>query len=333
MSTAGHPHGLTLVWASDIHFPLASLYAAETWARSVSLAGADMLVLTGDISNCRRIYRDLDWISRTAARPALMETRFVLGNHDLLDAGYKEAETLEDVRDDLRGHLSARSGPDDLVYLHDLEPGDRKCEIPHQPGFVMLGVDGWWDGRAAVQDLKRKMSAEYRGSEVQKNIARYARRADLDTWKLRAHLDAILNAPGGPSHRGSPVTDVVLLTHVPPFPEACLYNGRPTDDTHIGYFSNVGLGNMLAEVAGAHRRIRFTVLCGHTHDDAYLRAAPNLHVFVQGAVHGAPSFQVVRFDPLTREPSVMRHGIAYERESAPFYGPHSSLTENQTATE
>lgn len=311
MPPVGAPHGLTLVWASDIHFPLATLTAAELWARAVSLSGADMLVLTGDVSNCRRIYRDLDWISRVAARPACMETRFILGNHDLLDAKHQETCPIENTRDALRYNLASRSGPDDLIYLHDIEPTDRKCEIPHQPGFVMLGVDGWWDGRAEY--------AKPPASEVARlNRLKYARRADLDTWKLRERLNRILNAPGGPSCRGTAVTDIVILTHVPPYPEAALHNGKPTGPTMIGRYSNVGLGTMLSEIAAANQKILFTVLCGHTHDDAYLRVAPNLHVFVQGAVHGAPSFQILRFDPLTRQPSIARGGVAYERDSAPF---------------
>lgn len=294
---------LRFAWASDIHFDKCGNIARQKWADSIVMSGVSVLIVTGDISHNRRILDDLEWIAG-AVKPA--RVRFVLGNHDVWGPGNQVDRDFEDVRDEVRGLCSSRDNGD-LVYVHDVEPVDRESQISGHPGFVMLGVDGWWDYRASIPYNKRISGDAYRGSIAQINAAKNARRADLDTWKLRDRIDAAVT-------RGA--TDLVILTHVPPYPEVCLYQGAPTAEHSIGMFSNVGLGTMLSDKAAEYSAVRFTVLCGHTHDDAFVQAAPNLQVHVQGAIHGAPAWQPVSFDPLTRVPRVTRPGAWYERDSA-----------------
>jgi hypothetical protein len=81
---------------------------------------------------------------------------------------------------------------------------------------------------------------------------------------------------------------VVILTHVPPFPQAAKYEGMPTGAEFLPHFCNAALGEALLQLARAHPDKSFTVLAGHTHSKCEYRAAPNLWVKVAGARYGEP---------------------------------------------
>ena len=68
--------------------------------------------------------------------------------------------------------------------------------------------------------------------------------------------------------------DVVLLTHVPPWREACWYEGRLSDDQWAPHFSCRAMGEAILECAAAHPDQRLTVLCGHTHGQARCNRRP-----------------------------------------------------------
>src|SRR5262245_31315136 len=58
--------------------------------------------------------------------------------------------------------------------------------------------------------------------------------------------------------------NVLAVTHVPPFREAGLREGRVSDDDWLPYFACRATGETMAKVMTAHPHKRLTVLCGHT---------------------------------------------------------------------
>ncbi len=82
-------------------------------------------------------------------------------------------------------------------------------------------------------------------------------------------------------------------THVPPFREAAWYQGRLSADDFLPCFSSKAAGEALLEVAGAHPRCQFLVLCGHTHGGGELQVAENLKVLTGAAEYGKPEIQQV----------------------------------------
>jgi hypothetical protein len=64
--------------------------------------------------------------------------------------------------------------------------------------------------------------------------------ADSDAHALRTDLNkAVAQQP----------KKIVLLTHVPPFREACQHMGQISDDNYLPYFSSKAIGDVLLPVA------------------------------------------------------------------------------------
>ena len=87
--------------------------------------------------------------------------------------------------------------------------------------------------------------------------------------------------------------EVLVLTHVPPFPEAAWHEGRPSGDDFLPFFSCKAVGDLLLGAAAAHPRVEFTVYCGHTHGGGVTQPAENLTVHTGAAEYGKPTHQVI----------------------------------------
>src|SRR5947208_3548725 len=58
---------------------------------------------------------------------------------------------------------------------------------------------------------------------------------------------------------------IIVLTHVPPFREACWYEGQISNDDWLPFFTCKAVGDVILDHAERHPKIRFEVYCGHTH--------------------------------------------------------------------
>ena len=89
---------------------------------------------------------------------------------------------------------------------------------------------------------------------------------------------------------------VIVLTHVPPFREACWHEGAISDENWLLHFTCQAVGDVLLAGADAHPEAELTVLCGHTHWGGEGTVRPNLRVLTGGAVYGKPCVQRVIVD-------------------------------------
>ena len=85
----------------------------------------------------------------------------------------------------------------------------------------------------------------------------------------------------------------MVLTHVPPFREACWHEGQLSCDNWSPHFTCKATGDVLVDVMTAHPDQTMTVLCGHTHSAGYAQILENLEVFTGDAVYGHPKIQQV----------------------------------------
>src|SRR3954466_11806353 len=79
---------------------------------------------------------------------------------------------------------------------------------------------------------------------------------------------------------------VIVLTHVPPFREACWHEGKVSDDNWLPFFSCKAVGDALVGAMTAALDRKMTVLCGHTHGGGEAEILPNLRVLTGGARYG-----------------------------------------------
>lgn len=250
---------MRLLWATDVHLDHARGNLRD-FAAQVRAMTPDLLLVTGDISVAPLLEGHLNFLAELAPRFA-----FVLGNHDFWGGGIMHT----------RKKLLAARLDQYLQFRVPMRIGERS---------VLIGVDGWYDCRAGtpsgllMNDWWNIAEFKYRGSVHVHTIARDL--ADDDTRLLETRLLAAAAMPG--------VRCVYIATHVPPFRETSLYGGKPGPENSVGYFTNVGMGDMLLQVAAEHPEIRFVVLGGHSHDECARNMAPNLAVHVGAAEYGSP---------------------------------------------
>lgn len=254
-----------LAWGTDLHFDHAGAHARERFLAEVEESGAEALLLSGDLGEADTVAGFLEELEARLARPIY----FVLGNHDFYGS------SIERVRADVAG--TARRARE-LHWLTAEGP------IELSPTVGLVGHDGWSDARNGDWEDSRVKLTDYR---LIQDLA------GLDRDRLRAKLQALGDEAAAHLGRVLPeaarrFAEVILVTHVPPFPLACLYEGRPADSVWLPHFTCGAVGEVLTRVMAEHPACRLTVLCGHTHCPARFHAAANIDVVTGGAEYGSP---------------------------------------------
>jgi 3',5'-cyclic AMP phosphodiesterase CpdA len=256
---------MRLVWLTDIHLNFVDLDCVDGLCRRIRDEGADAVLISGDIAEAPGIEPYLEYLDRRLDRPIF----FVLGNHDFYRG------SIERVRDRV-AKLCARS-----PRLHWLNKAG-VVGLTAETGLI--GHDGWADGRFG----------DYSGSDVFLND--YVLIEELAHIEPEARLER-LHALGDAAadHFRSVLPEaiarfrnVIAVTHVPPFREACWHEGQISDDAWLPHFACKAVGVALVDVMSAHADRELLVLCGHTHSPGEARVLPNLRVRTGGADYHRP---------------------------------------------
>src|SRR4051812_24169455 len=231
-----------LAWLTDIHLNFLRPPALEAFFDALAGTAADAFAISGDIGEADNVAVHLHTIAERVERPVY----FVLGNHDFYRG------SIAEVREKVRALCHVAPNLDWMPDAGVVPLTDEAC---------LIGHDGWGDGRLG----------DYRGSDVMLNdfglIAEFGgfdEHPDERLAKLHAlgdeagaHFRAVL--PGALAR----FRHVVVVTHVPPFREACWYQGEISDDNWLPFFACKAAGDALREAMTAAPDRRMTVLCGH----------------------------------------------------------------------
>ena len=199
-----------VAWLTDIHLNFLLNQQVSEFLASIAQARPDAVLIGGDIAESHNVCEYLDRIHATLDAPIY----FVLGNHDYYYGSITELR-----------HRVARLCAD-RPRLKFLTLADVVALTPH---VGLVGHDGWADGRAG----------DYLGSPVRMHdfnlIAELKGLDKQDRWKV---LKALGDEAAAHFRRVLPLAfaqfrDVILLTHVPPWREACGTKGAcPTTNGH-----------------------------------------------------------------------------------------------------
>jgi Icc protein len=258
---------MKLAWVTDIHLDFLGEAGIARFCDSIKDAGPDGVLVGGDIAVAESLEGTLRAMERQIDKPIW----FVLGNHDFYGASVAA----------IRERAVALSQQGRTVWLGAVDAVDLT------PRTALVGHDGWGDARLG----------DHAGSNVVLND--FFRIADL-LGADKAQLARVLGQLGeeSASHLRRVLPEalerfeqVLVLTHVPPFREACWHEGRISGDDYLPYFACKATGDVLLEAA-LHRPERLvTVLCGHTHSAGEYRPLPNLRVITGAAEYGRPLIQ------------------------------------------
>ena len=233
---------------------------------------ADAFVISGDIAEANDVAVHLRSIADRVERPVY----FVLGNHDFYRG------SIAGVREKVRALCSVTPNLHWMPEMGVVPLTDETC---------LVGHDGWGDGRLG----------DYHGSDVMLNdfglIAEFGGfDEDPDDRLAKLHVlgdEAALHFRSVLPDALARFRHVIVLTHVPPFREACWHEGKVSDKNWLPFFSCKVVGDALVDAMMAAPDRKMTVVCGHTHGGGQVAILPNLYVFTGGARYGTPVIQRV----------------------------------------
>ncbi len=258
---------MRLVWVTDIHLDFLGATETDRFFQEVAETGADGVVVSGDIALAATVEDLLGRMGRAVGTPVW----FVLGNHDFYGGSIGV----------VRERATRLSAEGRVVWL------GATGMVELSPRTALVGHDGWGDARLGNAASTPVLLNDFL---VIDDLAG-AGRADL-TARLRrlgdeaaAHVKRVL-PEALESHE-----NVLVVTHVPPFREACWHRGGYSDDDWLPYFTCKALGDVLVSEATRRPDRQFTVLCGHTHSGGECHPLPNLRVITGAAEYGRPSVQ------------------------------------------
>ena len=249
-----------LLWITDAHLDHLSPALEEEWLDQVVNAGSDMLLLGGDLANARGFNRILNLIKKEYPG----QVALVAGNHDYYHT------SIVALRAELTIHHSERS----VIF----EPGCRTTPLPLADGIYLCGSGGWGDATAGCARASgMSLNDEWFIAELRThNLTKKLRELGAESANhLQIQLDAI----------PADATNVIILTHVPPWPDACWHQGRKSDALALARFCWQAGGTVISQAAGQRPQTQFIVLCGHTHSDGIWQHQ-NITCHTAGSTYG-----------------------------------------------
>ncbi len=257
-----------LVWVTDLHLNAADQRHYDRFLDLIAAHRPDALLIGGDISNGKEALHELEKLAHFFAFPLF----FVLGNHDFY---YGSISTMR---------LQAKQLCEKYPHLRYLTEDDI---IPLSDRTALIGHDGWSDGRAG----------DFLNSKVVLND--YLLIKELVNLLPEERLNVLHDLGDEAAHEiteklqraFAQYDQVILLTHTPPFIEACYWGNQPGDENWSPHFVCFSLGEALKKMAAAHPEKQLLVLSGHTHTGLDVHIAPNLRVLTGESVLGIPTIQ------------------------------------------
>jgi len=266
---------MRLGWITDPHLNHCSLIAWDRLVAQVRQSDCDAVVISGDISEGEDVMFQLRRMADAFAVPIY----FVLGNHDFYFSSLER--TLRSIREGVAADPR-------LHYLPDLPP------VQLAPGIVMVGEDGWGDAtegdyaRSRVRLNDFRLIDDFRQAAPPQWPSMLAELGRQAAMRLGSQLEVALGDG----------QQVLVVTHVPPYREACWYEGQTTDDHWAPFFVCGQTGVVLRRAAQQHLTAKLEVICGHTHHGGVAEIRGNLTVTTAGAEYGAPALAgVIRCGP------------------------------------
>lgn len=272
---------MRMVWATDLHLDSVELADVDRFCWDLLASQAEAVLLSGDIATSDCIVSFLRFLELRLRIPIY----YVLGNHDYYGS------RVADVRTAIGGLRRKR-----LVYLPDAGT------VELSPHVSLVGHDGWGDCRVGnLEDFEILNDYLVIGDLYETLDTIGVRSGQFDREPLRRKLAELGDEAAdtlGPHlvSAAKRAESVLVVTHVPPFREACWHAGTISEDTWLPGFTCKAVGDLLSSVARQHPATAFTELCGHTHGSGYVQMGPNLEVYTGFGHYGSLHVGFVELD-------------------------------------
>lgn len=266
-----------LAWVTDPHLNFVHKKRIEAFCRRILESEPDGLVITGDISEAPFLVDHLAFLDKNMPDIPIF---FVCGNHDFY-----------------HGHISQVR--DNLANLFQYEEGEKMAAsprlawlgvsgvVPLTEKTALVGADGWYDG----------LYADWMNSRVELNDYRLIK----ELSQLYGQKPRLLNVLRGLAQESANYLEdqltkalsqgyekVVAATHVAPWRENAVHNGKISDDNWMPHFSSRTMGEAIVRAASQYPGQYVKVLCGHSHSAAYHKPLKNIDSYTGKARYKHP---------------------------------------------
>ena len=263
---------MKIAWLTDLHLNFCGTMPTVSFFKTLCTYHPDLnaIIISGDISDADDVIDYLKVIEQTYQK----KIYFVLGNHDFYKGSIKEV--YNSIKDTTR-------------YSEYLEWLTTSQPIKLSKNTCIIGRESWNDGHYGDWEASNVILNDYRYIKEFTGLTKEELWYKLDKLardvakKMKASLLRSLVL----------CNNVILVTHVPPFKEACKYGGHISGDEYLPHYSNKIIGDMLLDVMKGYPDKQLTVLCGHTHNKTEVLIQRNLLVKVGGAEYGLPQLQEI----------------------------------------
>jgi predicted phosphohydrolase len=253
-----------LAWISDCHFDFVSIDTVKAFARQTSSYGADAVMITGDISDSKRLHMHLT----SFADNFKGKVYFTLGNHDIYYSTFAKVKAM-------CVNLTAKPNSN-LVFL------DVSGVQEITPTTCLVGNMGFYDMKAGSKNSNFILT-DFSANLVLRTTSSLSETCKVVVEKMAVQAKADLTLAA------NQYSNVYFATHVPPYIQSSLYKGKISEPFAQPYFVNMTFGDMLLDVAGTFPSVKFNVFCGHTHDAATYQPLNNLCVYTAHAEYNYPA--------------------------------------------
>lgn len=268
---------MKIAFFTDIHLNFLSKENLDLFCKTANETKSDAIVISGDIAESQNIEYYLDYLDQNID----IRKYFVLGNHDFYNG------SITETRKKVGAKYSTINSK--TVYL------TTAGFVPITERTAIVGHDGWYDGGYANWFNSRLDMTDY---HIIKEIS--DKTCEISSWQEGRPVKEIQFSKIQELAKESALhvieqtmkafeagfENVIVATHVPPFPELSTYRGKMSDDTWLPHFSSKHMGVALLELANNNKNKTIMVLCGHSHGKAYYKPLPNLSGFCGEAEYG-----------------------------------------------
>jgi Icc-related predicted phosphoesterase len=267
---------MKLLWITDSHFDFVPGKAGMLGKyMAADYPDTDGLLITGDISNGNYGKRDLKDISVALGKPVY----FINGNHDYYHSSFERTDKRSrDAVKEVAEHV--KTTPSN-ASLHFLDDGFVKID----DNTVIAGNSNWYDCR---HGNVFGTPVDLTDFQVNKDLRQYAfREQKIDASKAYADKKAsqmfemLSSIPDD-------ISRIILLLHVPPYPQAAWHQGQPSNSDWQPWMVSKVSGEKLLDFREQFPDKKLLVLCGHTHSSGYFKVDDNLEIYTGKAVYGSP---------------------------------------------
>lgn len=275
-STPRHQGTRRFAWLTDIHLDCVTDGEIDSLVESIRNSDCDLVLVGGDIGTAATIESNLTALDQGLSRPIY----FVLGNHDYY--GSSVAEVRRRVAKLVRAS-------NHLHYLSDEGIVELSAET------CLIGNDGWADGRFGDYAHSSVILNDY-VAITDFQLAGGSGLSESDKARRLETMQFLAGQASDHFERLLPIaldrySEVVVLTHVPPFMEASWHEGKISSADYLPHFASFASGDPLMRSMRKHPRKNMLVLCGHTHGDGEAKVLANLTVLTGRAEYGRPGIQ------------------------------------------